>query len=382
MHTEEVFQQGSDTQILLVDDNPDLISVLSLLFQTQGWNCLTANGVEEAIEILNSANPDIVVSDLMMPEKMGYILYDHIKKDARYSDLPFIFLTAATGNHLKRIALEQGCEAYVTKPFSPADLTSMIKGQVAKSKKRKGIREKVIEEDRKRVIQTLSHEFRTPLVSINTGSELILQSGKALKEEQVYKLIESIWRGGRRLERLVSDFLVIQQISQGIAQSSAEKYKTKTNLKDILDRAIRDFLDRQREPYPNVVIESADLNFDVLVYEVQIVDAIGRLIDNALKYSTSDRTISISAGQNKPGFCYIAVRDFGLGINDLRQLIASMDTIFNQQDREVLEQQGCGFGLFIVNHFVKYNSGKLNIIQPSEGPGLEAVIELPILDTI
>ena len=383
MQTEEVFRLGDDfaeTQILLVDDNPHILDVLNLLFKAQGWKCVSASNVTEAIQVLDLFEPDLIVSDLLMPGHTGYILYDHIKKDSRYIDLPFIFLTAATGSNLKIVALEQGCEAYLTKPFDPAELTSMVRGQIAKSKKRKSIREKLITEDRRRVIQTLSHEFRTPLVSINTGSELILENGQSLNDEQVRKLIESIWRGGKRLEKLVADFLVLQQISQGLAKKAAQKYKDKVNLKEILERSVKDFLDGQRGALPNIVIEPLTEDAEVEVYQLQIVDAIGRLIENSLKYCSGDRTIFISYGLTDQQSCTINIRDFGIGVNELRHLVSSMDSIFNQHDRNILEQQGCGFGLFIVNQFVKYNGGTFNIMQPVEGPGLEAVIEFPLVD--
>ena len=373
----------SSEKILLVEDDIELTKVLKDLFSQQGWQTEIANDVKEAKKSLDKNQADIIISDLMLPGEMGYMLYEHIKNDNKLLDLPFIYLTAATGEKTKQIALEQGCEAFLNKPFCPIELTATVRGQINKYRERKDSREKLLLEDRKRIIQTLSHEFRTPLVSISTGSELILENSENLKEEQVKDLMTSIWKGGKRLEKLVSDFLVMQHINSGLAHTATQKYKSIHGINSMVKKAITNVAAGFIDDTPCIIYEGSNEEIEVEVYEVQIVDAIGRLIENALKYS-QDKTVFLhcleknSENSIEEDRCSLVIRDFGLGVSDIRQLV--VDDIFNQVDRNALEQQGCGFGLYIVNQFAKYNNVDLRLELPEEGPGVEAILDFKKLN--
>ncbi len=375
---------GSE-KILLVEDNVELTKVLEDLFSLQGWQTVIAGNVTEAKNKLEELQPNIIISDLMLPGEKGNVLYEYIKNETKFLDLPFVFLTSSTDENFKQSALEQGCEAYLNKPFCPTELTALVKGQINKYKYKKESKEKVLLEDRKRIIQTLSHEFRTPLVSINTGSELILQNSKDLKQEQVQNLISSIYRGGKRLEKLVSDFLVMQQINSGLAKSASEKYKSVHSINSMVQKAISNVADGFIDDTPCIIYEGCEQEIEVEVYAIQVVDAIGRLIENALKYSP-DKTVflhsvegSIKKGKKQDSsniLSSLVIRDFGLGISDIEQLV--VDDIFNQVDRNKQEQQGCGFGLYIVNQFAKLNNIDFRLELPNEGPGVEAILDFKI----
>ncbi len=370
----------SSEKILLVEDDIELTKILKDLFSEQGWDTEIASSVSEAKETLKNINPDIIISDLMLTgDEKGFALYEHIKQESRYIDLPFVYLTAASGDDLKQSALEQGCEAYLHKPFCPSELTALIRGQIKKYNIKKENREKLLLEDRKRIVQVLSHEFRTPLVSINTGSEIILENRENLKDEQIHSLMSSIWRGGKRLEKLVSDFLVMQQINNGLAASAVSKYKNKNSLDEMVKKAIDNIAEGFIDNKPSIIYDGSKNEVEVEVYEAQIVDAIGRLLENSLKYS-HDKRVYIQFLEQDNQTCKLVVRDFGLGVNDLRQLVLNIDDIFNQVDREVTEQQGCGFGLYIVNQFAKLNNVSFSLETPKAGPGVEAVLSFKIAD--
>ncbi|MBI1226516.1 MAG: response regulator [Bacteroidetes bacterium] len=112
--------------LLVVEDNEDLRKFLSLLLSERFQLTLATNGAE-AIRLLENGLPvDIILSDIMMPQVDGMGLLNHVKRDERLRNLPFIFLTAKTNELTKLSALRLGVDDYLTKPFSEKELLLRI----------------------------------------------------------------------------------------------------------------------------------------------------------------------------------------------------------------------------------------------------------------
>ena len=148
----------------------------------------------------------------------------------------------------------------------------------------------------------------------------------------------------------------------------------------MVQKAISNVAEGFIDDTPCIIYEGSEKEVEVGVYEIQIVDAIGRLIENALKYS-QDKTVFLHCVKNssEDGSHSLVIRDFGLGVSDIRQLV--VDDIFNQVDRSKLEQQGCGFGLYIVNQFAKLNNVDFRLELPKEGPGAVSYTHLTLPTT-
>ncbi|MBR1618212.1 response regulator transcription factor [bacterium] len=120
--------QGEQTEakqkILVVDDEASIRRILETRLKMAGYNVVTAEDGEEAVEVFNKTNPDIVILDVMMPKMDGYGVTREIR---RVSDVPIIILTAL-GDVSERITgLELGADDYVIKPFSPKELEARVK---------------------------------------------------------------------------------------------------------------------------------------------------------------------------------------------------------------------------------------------------------------
>ncbi|MEQ1747699.1 MAG: ATP-binding protein, partial [Saprospiraceae bacterium] len=113
---------SSNPQILIVEDNPDVVDYLS--------QCLSGkfrleyafngrSGIEKALEIV----PELIVSDVMMPEKDGFELTDTLKNDPRTSHIPIVLLTARADVESRIAGLRRGADSYLAKPFYPEELT-------------------------------------------------------------------------------------------------------------------------------------------------------------------------------------------------------------------------------------------------------------------
>ena len=117
-------QTDSKQKILVVDDEASIRRILETRLKMAGYNVVTAEDGEEAVELFNKTNPDIVILDVMMPKMDGYGVTREIR---RVSDIPIIILTAL-GDVSERITgLELGADDYVIKPFSPKELEARVK---------------------------------------------------------------------------------------------------------------------------------------------------------------------------------------------------------------------------------------------------------------
>jgi len=120
-------------KVLVVDDDPNIVEVLRLYFDKDGFAVISCLTGERAFETFMSSAPDLVVLDLMLPGKDGYDICREIRK---VSDTPIIMLTARTDTLDKVVGLELGADDYVQKPFEPKELLARVKAVLRRVEKR------------------------------------------------------------------------------------------------------------------------------------------------------------------------------------------------------------------------------------------------------
>lgn len=111
-------------KILVVDDEPKIVSTVRAYLERDGYNVLQAGDGRTALEVFKRDNPDLIILDLMLPEIDGLEVCRQIR---RSSDVPIIMLTARQEDADKLVGLEIGADDYVTKPFSPRELVARVK---------------------------------------------------------------------------------------------------------------------------------------------------------------------------------------------------------------------------------------------------------------
>ncbi|MCO6478353.1 MAG: response regulator [Phaeodactylibacter sp.] len=118
---EEAVYRSALPQLLIIEDNPDIVTYIKTIVKDK-YKAHTAGngtlGIEKALEII----PDIIISDVMMPEKNGYEVCETLKQDERASHIPIILLTAKATQADKVEGLKYGADAYLTKPFDKEEL--------------------------------------------------------------------------------------------------------------------------------------------------------------------------------------------------------------------------------------------------------------------
>ena len=114
-------------KIVVVEDEPDLIDVVTYNLQREGYLVLTAQRGDEGLNLIRSERPDLVLLDLMLPGMDGLSICRQMKSDSSLKEIPIIIASAKGEESDVVIGLELGADDYLAKPFSPRELLARIK---------------------------------------------------------------------------------------------------------------------------------------------------------------------------------------------------------------------------------------------------------------
>jgi DNA-binding response OmpR family regulator len=116
----------SRKKILIVDDEPAWTKVLSILLQRQGFKVLEASSGKEALKTLAGIRPDLILSDVRMPDMNGFDFLDEVRRTARNSKTPVVFLSGIDDYDARKVAKDLGATDYLIKPFDEHDVLSVL----------------------------------------------------------------------------------------------------------------------------------------------------------------------------------------------------------------------------------------------------------------
>ena len=120
-------------KILVVDDENDLIMMVQMRLETNGYEVISANDGEEGLEKAKSENPDLIILDVMMPKMDGYETCSLLKNDAQCNKIPIILFTGKAKDEFMKIGQMAGADAFITKPFESPVLLAKIEELLKKS---------------------------------------------------------------------------------------------------------------------------------------------------------------------------------------------------------------------------------------------------------
>jgi two-component system alkaline phosphatase synthesis response regulator PhoP len=114
--------------IVVADDDPDILSIVAMSLETQGYDVYKATNGREAVDLVRDHHPDLIILDMMMPVMSGYEAIAELKADDSTRGIPIIGLSAkAMATDMER-ATDVGIDGYITKPFRIAQVLSVIEG--------------------------------------------------------------------------------------------------------------------------------------------------------------------------------------------------------------------------------------------------------------
>ena len=114
-------------RILVVDDEPDLVQLVSIRLQAAGYEVTSAYDGQQALDRVKESKPDLIILDLMLPKMDGYKVCRLLKFDERYQKIPVLIFTARAQAEDIKLAMDCGADAYLTKPFEAPVLLEKLR---------------------------------------------------------------------------------------------------------------------------------------------------------------------------------------------------------------------------------------------------------------
>lgn len=219
-------------------------------------------------------------------------------------------------------------------------------------------------------VSTVSHEFRTPLMSIRYLGEL-LQRGRVKDEEKRQEYYDTITEESKRLGRLIENTLDFSKIEAGMKKYSFEQ----TDIIEVLDEAGDHFQKQFLEDKFILEKNIGESISSIYVDKEALTRALLNLLDNAAKYSGDSRKI-ILRSYEKENFTCLEVEDFGIGIPDNEQKKV-FEKFYRSENIQEGPIKGSGIGLTLVAHTVHAHLGEV-LLESKEGKGTKITLKLPI----
>jgi two-component system sensor histidine kinase KdpD len=217
------------------------------------------------------------------------------------------------------------------------------------------------------LLNSISHDLKTPLVSITGALSALLDNASKLNEQQKNELLETARGESERLDHIVNNILDMTRTESGVLRIS----KKPCDLRDFIGACLEQLKDKlgSRNIKINIPKEMPEVNVDF----PYMLKAFSNVIDNALKYSPDGSAIGIEASYID-GKARIFVRDYGCGISK-----EDLGRIFNKFYRVQRAQNvlGTGLGLSISKNIIEAHGGHINA-ESVLGKGTTFIIELPL----
>ncbi len=344
--------------ILVVEDDTAMATGIRDVLELAGYTMRVAHNGREALASIAERQPDMIVSDIMMPEMDGYELFREVRANPDWLSIPFIFLTAKGQKADVRLGKTLGAEDYLVKPFDWEDLLVAVRARLARAQSLKEVSQTELSALKNRILNTLSHEFRTPLTYITGYADLI--QDEYLTPDQLRQFLKRLQSGSLRLSRLVEDFLFLVSLEVGEAQTAYMLQRDYfSDWAGLIDRVVARHAMRAATRQVALTSQVAAGLPETVMHAGYVEDALSRLVDNAIKFSPNGPSQVQVEALVEDGGVLIRVSDQGIGISeaDLPMIFQS----FHQVNREMYEQQGSGAGLAIVKGIAELHGGRVEV---------------------
>ena len=177
-------------RILLVDDDREVVRLMRAYLEQAGYEVLAAYDGETAIHILRRENPDLLLLDLMLPDRDGYDITRLVRGDTRLARIPIIMLTARVDDTDKIIGLEIGADDYVTKPYNPREVVARVRARLRSQEtiQPRSLRVGCLEMDvERREVRVADHSVDLTPTEFNLLRVLMQQAGYVLTRGELIR---------------------------------------------------------------------------------------------------------------------------------------------------------------------------------------------------
>ncbi len=304
-------KNNSDIRILVVDDEPTSRFTLEGKLRAEPYALSFAVNGREALDMLETVKPHVILMDVMMPEMDGFTACRHIKEHPQWKHIPVIMVTALDDRETLRDGFDAGANDFVSKSASAIELRARVRSMVQIKQQYDDLAELLrIRED---MANMVAHDMRNPLTSILGYSQLL--SKMELSREDVITFAEKIHSETRRLNNFITDMLLMAKMEHNHLVINPTRISTRK----LLNTAKAHHQIQADTKDMTIVVDDSQpdtfVNVDANLFQ-RVVD---NLVSNAIKYAPAGSTITLKTSpidSDSSHTARIEVADEGLGIPD------------------------------------------------------------------
>ncbi|MFB2877998.1 response regulator [Floridanema aerugineum] len=378
MDSNNNFHKGN---ILIVDDTPENLQVLSATLTDSGYKVRGVINGKMAIRAARSAQPDLILLDIRMPDMNGYQVCEQLKIDSSTWEIPVIFISASDEVLDKVKAFQVGGVDYVTKPFQVEEVLARVEHQLTIRRLQKQLiaqnqqlQEEIVERKKAEeaaaaaskakteFLANMSHELRTPLNAI-LGFAQVMMRDSMLSSDQAENL-RIINRSGTHLLELINDVLELSKIESGVVsidENSFDFYRLLDGLEEMFQ------IKAERKKLKMILIIPPEIPQYIRTDEKKLRSCLINLLSNAIKFTQSGsitlRVNLVSENESRLNHqsCRLEfeIEDTGVGIAP--EEIDRLFDAFIQTESGRKSAEGTGLGLTITRKFVQLLGGNITV---------------------
>jgi signal transduction histidine kinase len=359
-------------KILVIDDEEWLREMIQVALQQRGHDVLQAENGAVGVEKARKDLPDLILCDVNMGKMDGYATLSALRNEPATATIPFILMTGLADNAGMRHGMELGADDYLPKPFTIDGLYAAVDARLKKVQTVRAEAERKLADLRDNISMMLPHELRTPLNGILAYGEILTADAATLQPHEIAEMGQVIYESGRRLERLIENFLILAQLQL----LEADPQKVNALRRKQIASPVR-LIEKHARKQAEEASRTGDLQLQlsdtpVPMSEEYLGKVVDELIQNAFKFSSSGAAVRVELSKT-PAAVVLSVRDHGRGFSTEH---ISRVGAYMQFDRKMHEQQGIGLGLSIARRLTELHGGTLTI-QSEKSAGTTVVVKLP-----
>lgn len=306
--------QDKTPEILIVDDSPSTLQLLSEIFHQQGYTIRAALSGRLALQSIHAAPPDLILLDITMPDMNGYDICRTIKTDDATKDIPVIFVSGLT----KSLDVVKGFSAggvdYVTKPFQVKEVVARVETHLALRRQQRALQEsytalRTLAEMRDNLVHMIVHDLRGPLMTANICLEEIAAMKAVALPPQMADNISHALAATQTLMEMVNSILDVSRMEAGLVPLNLEP----CDVIQVAQDAIKQILPILKARH--ITLESGLEKAPIRADRSLITRVIHNILSNAIRFtSATDGDIHIGVALHGDRV-RIAIRDNGQGID-------------------------------------------------------------------
>ena len=408
-HVQPLTTGSAKGRILIADDEPVNLQVLTNQLSLEGYDTHLASSGEEVLDCIEAESFDLIILDLMMPGVSGYEVCVSLRKVYSLVDLPVLMLTAKSELDDKVIAFEAGANDYLVKPCERLELTSRVRSlirikkmneelkalnaeleeKVAQRTKALGtsnealtrVNESLVaaEDARKQLLSNIAHELGTPVALIHSYMQSV-KSGLITIDDPYYH--QQVEKKIQMLNRLISDLFDLARFEQDHKILQRETFSVPAWLTKV-DETCRFEVIQHNRRYEGPEIEAFEPDKKEWYCHVDVErmdQVLSNLIVNSVKFTTEeDGNIRITAEWDlNRRKLIVGIHDNGAGIPK-DALPYMFERFYRAGDHSGFKPKGSGLGLAIVKQIMESHGGEVDVTS-EQGEGTSFFVTLPMIN--